>query len=302
MDKTILGIALLCLSACHITPEGKEKPSPVITNVARKTPNLAGLIKKPIQLSYQELLKEPVFKNLNLIGKTTKYGVVGDSGKILRVERFENIAHAVEKRYRLPTNILLAMIAHETGGEVLLPNAHNDGGFGLCHMQPSLAVQFSLKTYQNCKSLRSTAHGIALRKEMDKAGSMKNAVTLDDRLHPILNLDAAGRMIAYYMYGPKLKGLDSFQTAICRYAGKYNYKKYLAEVNRFMNELNDINYISGIENSFNKKNPNFLINNTPGNFKKYIEECQKQNYNYGLARYENLGVFDYDWMIDTVRL
>ena len=247
--------------------------------------------RKPRGYGYRNIVKERKMSNLKMIGKVGKFGVEGRNkteklyGKILRAMRFQNITRRVERKYNLPKNLVLAMVMQETGGADLLPNGLDDGGLGLCHMQPMLAVEYGLKTYQNNKAMRSRAHGRALRRLIDRhKHDRKKLIQYDDRFHPILNLDAVGRMLHCHQHRPK-KGYTKTQVAILRYAGRYNYRKYWRNVQYFRRHLNDPKVIRGVERMFNKKNPKFKINNYKGNFKEYIRVHQDQNRNYGLDRY-----------------
>lgn len=249
--------------------------------------------KKPHELTYKVIIEEPKFDNLRMIGKVNKYGVTASSksqklnGKILRSLRFQNITRKVEKKYGLPKNIILAMIMHETGGADLLPNGQNDGGLGLCHMQPSVAGDFGLKIYKNSKKLKDKRLGVQLRGLIKTHKyDRKKLIKFDDRFHPILNIDAVGRMLSEYKY-PKIKGLSSeFASSVYRYSGKYNFRIYWRNVNYFMRKLNDPSVIKQAEKAFNDKNQNFKVNGLSSDFNGYIEAHQKQNINYGLDEYK----------------
>ncbi len=241
------------------------------------------------ELSYSRIYSDPEFENLNMLGTVSKYGVYGDVGKVLRAMRFENISNAVENRYNLPHHMILAMVIEESNGVDLLPNGRNDGGFGLCHMQPATAHEFGLKIYADCKKMVCEEHALELKNILEKNNFDRSKVQkYDDRFNPILNLDAVGRMLASYMDGPKIKGLGPGRTAICRYAGKYNYSQYWADVRRNMNLLSDEEFMKKVEDAFNKANPNLVINGERGDFDSYIATSAEQAYNYGLGEYLKL--------------
>ncbi len=246
------------------------------------------LLKPDFHYTYKEIVSEPEFKNLKMLGVVKKTGVHGQRmyGQILRSLRFQNITKKVEKKYNLPQNLLLAMIIHESGGVDLLPNSADDGGIGLIHMQPSLATQFGLKTYKNCKKLVCKEHGKELR-ELIKQNKYdrKKLIKYDNRFHPILNIDAAARMLVYYKMGTKSQK-TSIERAIYGYAGKYNYKKYYKNVLFYMEKLNDTSLLDDIRKDFNAQNKLMTINGKKGDFDMYIEAHQKQNINYGLKKYK----------------
>jgi len=246
------------------------------------------LLKKKFYAYYKEKIPEPIFKNLNMLGKVKKQGVYGQRlyGMVLRSLRFKNITDKVEKKYKLPTNLLMAMIMDESGGVDLLPNSRDDGGIGLIHMQASMAKEFGLETYKNCDKLVCKEHGAGLRKIIKENNSdRKKLILIDERFHPILNIDAAARMLVYYRSGEQYKDTP-LQTAIYGYAGKYNYNKYYNNIVYYMSKLNDDEFIAEIEENFNRENHQMTLNGKPGNFKMYIRAHQDQNINYGLDRYK----------------
>lgn len=246
---------------------------------------------KPKNLTYKEIFPEPSFENLKMIGYVESIGVRAENsemrlyGMILRSLRFKNITTKVEKKYGLPENLILAMVMQESGGVDLLPNSSDDGGLGLCHMQPYMANLFNLKTYQNCKKMVSREHGRALRQLIsDNNMDKKLLLEFDDRFHPILNLDAAGRMLAYYMNGPQTQN-SPVKTAIYGYAGRINYPEYYKRVKEYWKKLNDRNIIKKVEAEFNNLNPFLRINGKDADFNGYILTHQQQNRNYGLDKY-----------------
>jgi hypothetical protein len=246
------------------------------------------LLEKKNHLVYENIIPEPDFKNLNMPGKVKKEGIYGERlyGMVLRSLRFKNITSKVEQKYNLPENVLLAMIMHESGGVDLLPNSSDDGGIGLIHMQASLAKKFGLNTYKNCDKLVCKLHGTELRQMIKEFGSdRKKLICIDDRFHPIINIDAAARMLVYYRSGEQLKETP-LKTAIFGYAGKYNYEKYYNNIEFYLAKLNDKQFIDDIEAFFDKQNKSMTINGKLGNFDLYIAAHQEQNINYGLNKYK----------------
>jgi len=274
--KKILIIALLfLLNAC------KSYDFPAVANRDK-------LLTKNCPTFYNGKIPEPYFIDLNMLGKVKKEGVYGQRlyGMILRSLRFKNITDKVEKKYKLPANLLLAMIMHESGGVDLLPNSSDDGGIGLIHMQPSLAKKFGLSTYKNCDKLVCKAHGSEIRKLIKENGSdRKRMILIDDRFHPIVNIDAAARMLVYYRSGAQLKETP-LKTAIYGYAGKYNYEKYYNSIVLYISKLEDVEFLKAIETDFNSQNQQLKLNGFPCNFESYINAHQDQNYNYGLKDYK----------------
>lgn len=255
-------------------------------------------------LGFEQIYPEPEFKNLSLFKKAGRFGTEGDDAKVIRAWRFKNITDAVEARYNLPHCLILAMVIIESNGIDLLPNSQGDGGFGLCHMQPATAHEFGLHTYQNCQALicdgkhssccqdkkgRKLNHAKALANLIKAKGYDKRLlIEFDDRLHPVLNLDAVGRMLASHIKGKRIGKLSRIETAIYRYAGPRNYHSYQKKVRYYTALLRNADYIAGLEERFNKANPNLEINSQKGDFDLYIQVSQEQNFNYGLAEYQKL--------------
>ncbi len=245
-------------------------------------------IMKP-KLGFTQVYADPDIQDLDLPGGITKYGADNTCGKIIRTLRFKNITDAVEARYNLPHCILLAMIMEETTGADLLPNAHSDGGFGLIHMQPVNAVEFGLTTYGGCDKMVCRKHSKGLEELLDENHYDRRKVyRYDDRLHPVLNVDAAGRMVAYYLALPPIKGMTPLQSAVCRYAGSHNYEKYLEHISLYAAYLRNPSALAQAESLFNRLNKGYVINGKPSSFQRYLQICRQQNYNYGLAKYQKL--------------
>lgn len=242
-------------------------------------------------MGHHYVVDEKKLKNLNMIGRVNRHGVYGANKKeqlvgiTIRTLRYKNITRKVEKKYGLEENIILAMIAQETGGAQLVPNAVDDGGLGLCHMQPYTASAFGLKIYDDCQKIRSRAHGKKLRKliKMHNA-DLKKLIQYDDRFHPIKNLDAAGRMLAYFKLGKQLEDTP-LQTSIRWYAGKYNSNHYYKKIMYFKEKFNSRAYIDTVRQRFNAINEDFSIGGEPADFDMYLDYFQSLNRNYGLDEY-----------------
>lgn len=266
-------------------------------------------LQKPT-LPYKEVHKPLVIKNLRVLGKATPHGVIGKEGQILRGLRFKDAANAVEQRYNLPHNLILAMLIHETSGMDLLPNGIGDGGFGICHMQGSTAIEFGLKTYKDCKSLVCDGEDRGKRGSCKVEGKIQNhaeelhtlikqerfvrsrLIKHDDRLHPILCLDAVGRMIADGMERPPtngyLRSIGPMRRSLFRYSGR---KEYFEKVVSNMRLLENKVFLKNLEYEFNKINSNLKINETKADYNLYIKLMNRDLDNYGLREYKKLPKF-----------
>lgn len=284
-----IGVPLLLYS--------EPAPDPILVSVptvAKRTKiSNKNLKLLTFKFSFKQTYADPVMKNLDMPGSYGKYGVDNRCGKIVRVCRFDSITRAVEIRYNLPPRLLAAMIMEESTGMDLFPNAKDDGGVGLIHQQPCIARDFSLKTFKNCDELVCKKHGRSLRDSLEAYNyDRKKVIKFDDRLHPIKNIDATGRMVAYYIQLEPMKGLGPLRSAIKRYAGKYNYKQYWEDVITNMAYLSDPNTMKQVEAYFNEINPDFTINGKQANFKEYLRVSNQQAVNYGLNEYRALGKYE----------
>ncbi|WNJ17476.1 hypothetical protein [Pontibacter sp. G13] len=202
-------------------------------------------------------------REIDLIGKTGKSGVLGfdferNHGRIVRALRFKPITDAVEDRYNLPPGMLMAMLVQESNGIPFLTNASDDGGAGMIHMQPSTASAFGLEILDDNEQLRDFDHGAKLRKLTESLSEDPYLLMeMDDRFHILLNIDAAGRMLAHYMskganpsYGGPLR------SAIARYAGRTNYQNYYKRLQEFMTQLYSREFLTQVEEQFNRDHSN----------------------------------------------
>lgn len=239
---------------------------------------------KPQKIGYQEVYPELRHKNVNMIGFVNKYGVQGTDfketlyGKVLRSLRFKNITQKVEEKYHLPENIILAMIMQETGGVDLLPNGKDDGGLGICHMQPCVARTFGLKTHEDNDKLVDFEYGKRLRELIDThSADRKLLIKYDDRFNPVLNIEAVGRLLA-----AAYKGQYPIQSAIRAYSGTKNFPTYYKNVCYYQEKLKDETLLQNVKEMFNERNRHFLLGDKKANFDVYIRYHQQQNVNYGL--------------------
>ncbi len=257
-------------------------------------------------LCYVKLWKEPIVEGLVLMGKLNKSGYLEGSnmdildGRIIRSLRYQNITEAAEVKYNLPHNTLLAMVAQETYGYNPLLNALGDGGVGLCHMQGMTAMEYGLRTYKDCNALvcdgkskysctdeggNKFNHGSDLKELVrEENNDIKKLIDYDDRFHPVINIDAAARMIAFHMAGSSRDGIGPIETAMERYSGRDSYWEKIKALRDY---FNDKIYLKKVEERFNVLNSRLTIDSKKIGFVEYIKEFQKQNLNYELDTYKS---------------
>jgi hypothetical protein len=238
-------------------------------------------------IGYGKTFAPPKIENLNILGRHTRFGPDTLDCKVLMTLRHLLAAHAAEERLGPPRELLLSLEAKETGG-LNIPNSGNDGGFGVIHKQPSVSREFGLVTYGGCSKLVDRGHGKVLRRLMEiSKGHPEVLVKFDDRMHPIIDIDATARMLVVYSGGKRKKGMDRFQMAILRYAGRHNYPQYFKDIVEWIRLFRNKDYLDGLEKRFNEANPDLLIDGRPADMWRYLEYCNQELRNYELTKYRN---------------
>ncbi len=287
MNK-LLYISLAGLLLALLASKGPSAIKAKVNSAASKkqTATTKGnLLKKPIELGFEQLVPDPKFPSLKMLGQVSKNGVAGVDGVLLRVLRLQPIGDAVELRYGLTgpktKGIVLSVVAQESGGADLLPNGADDGGAGFAHMQPCTGHQYSLRIYQDCNKLVDHEHGRALRALITANNSdRKLLIKYDDRFHPVLNLDAVGRMLKSYMLAAP-RGSDAAAYALKRYSGRTEYG---AAVQKWRARINSDETVRAMKAHFDEVNTALTCD-------EYLAACRQQNVNYGLEKYKGIGVF-----------
>jgi len=254
------------------------------------------LKKKPIQLGYKifdvERYTPKTFTNLSL---PPTYTI---SGKMLRAMRYENITKIIENRYCLPEGILMAMVMQETMGEDCLPNrsgSHKwgDGGFGICHIQGIVGEEYGLNTVcdETCGEASSKykcyKHAKILGEAITYKDNCNPAKTFmrDDRLHPILNLDAVGRILA------RKEGTIREKVEFYRGGTTAQREKYWNRVRQYHLNLMSPWRRNKVMKEFNVMNPNLMIGGkkVENTYYDWLQTWHDQNMNFGLWEYASLG-------------
>ena len=254
VTAALIGLSLTWgLSSCEnrSTDTTKEKIEQV---TPKKELSKAELKKKPIDLGYEEMNKE--YKpNLIRFPKLSQENLIqwkiSPEEKILRCLRRKPITDAVEKKYDIPSWLLMAMMAQEWAGDPTLPNILNrkanpetgnieisksDWGLGLIHIQGANAEDFGLKVLQttpgekNSKKMQDTLLGAKIIEQYKKTTDLKILYKYDERWHPILAVDCAARFLKS-KYNPK-DWKDARILALNRYSGR-NWTDYATKVLKY---------------------------------------------------------------------
>lgn len=263
-----------------------------------RTITCLNLKKKPIHLRYNVENNMDYRFKVNRVGKVNLPRTWTIEGKMARALRFENITRMVENRYCLPEGILMAMIMQETMGMDCKANwspkhPWGDGGFGICHIQGVVGEEYGLNTVcdESCgekdSPFKCYRHARILGKAMtylDNCDASKYS-SRDDRLHPILNLDAVGRILA------RKKGDIEDKVKFYRGGTKEQREKYWLRVKSYHRNLQSEWRRKKVSAEFNRINRHLLIDGERANnpFDEWLEVYHFQNVNYGLWDYASLG-------------
>jgi hypothetical protein len=227
------------------------------------------------KVGYSHVYTEPDLSQITLSDNDS------DIGRVERACRWRNITQSVELRYGIPRDYLLAMICQESEGDPTQPNQSGDGGLGLIHMQPLMAEKYGLHMITDSKQLVDRRQGRRIERAIDlHNGDLKDLTSVDDRFHPIKNVDAAGRMLAdLYQH------THSWSKALERYAGRGSYD---TRVLKYAAKIHSTKFMAKVRRDFANRNNGVSISGKPIDFDRYIRIFSHLNYNYGLQHYKNL--------------
>jgi len=208
-------------------------------------------------LGYREIYPEPIMRNLESVRIPGPYSFEKDLEKIILGLRYANITTAVENRYSLPRHSLLAILITESAGDEFAVSTSN--ARGLCQIIENTASMFG--------------------------------VSQDEILHRIINIDCAGRLLAYNMSLEPIPGLSRLKSGTARYYGENN-ENYQRKFQFYMENLSDPKWMSKLEHKFNTTNEDLIVNGNKiqknKRFKTFIAVYQQVNYNYELKEYLDL--------------
>ena len=164
----------------------------------------------------------------------------GISARIMRCLRWKPLTDEAEKKYGIPPNLLLAMMAQEGLWDPTLPNIMNwktdektgkkkitksDWGLGLIHIQGANAEDYGLKVIQtkpwekNSRAMQDTILWKKILSLYEQTQDTNKLAQYDDRWNPVLAVDVAARFLRnmYENYGAN-KGKDAWIYALNRYS------------------------------------------------------------------------------------
>ncbi len=200
------------------------------------------------------------------------------AGRIQRTLRWLPLYRAVEDAHGMPKNTLAGMIMQESYGDPVQPNAKDDGGLGLIHIQGTTAQLFGDRIYGNSTTDSDFNHGRQIRQVLDQCNYDPVCVQkYDDRAHVLKVLDTAARIVreGKEKYGNWDKGVEYFRAP--HKVGKNLTWVYLHDVKEWK---------AGIENPQNLKvAAEDFENRNSYSFSEYTSKWHEMNENWGLAEY-----------------
>ena len=230
-----------------IIPQTRDPPlattvRPEVPQVTRERPKAYDTVGHNSKVTYD-------FSGTRLADKNTM------TGRIQRTLRWQPIYHAIEKGYGLPEDTLAGMIMQESYGDPVQPNATDDGGLGLTHIQGTTAIKYGLKIYGNSGRDSDHNHGRQIRDMlMECHYDPACAQQYDDRAHVVKVLDAAARIVreGKEKHGSWDEGVEYFNTP--RWVGHNRGWRYLRNVKQFRDGIRDPEQVGKAARDFQERN------------------------------------------------
>ena len=267
------GLAAIALVATVLSPAGWSSARNSKTN--RSHGRYYAKFGTPT-LENRQIYNEPNLSGVRLAPQTT------DTGIVQRALRFRPITKTVEKKYGIKSNdVLLGMICVESFGNPLLPNLQRDGGLGLIHMNPPLTHRYGLKMITDSQKLRDRKQGEKIVQAIKAYnGDLRKLIELDDRFHPIKNIDAAARMLS-----DEYATTCSWDKALERYSNRSQYDSW---VNGYVKKIHDHDFMRRVAADFESRNPGLRVEGNALTFDRYLETYRHVLKYYDLDRYARI--------------
>lgn len=199
-------------------------------------------------------------------------------GRIQRTLRWQPIYRAVERAHGMPQDTLAGMIMQESYGDPVQPNASDDGGLGVVHIQGTTAHLYGLKIYGDSNRDSDRNHGRQIREMLRQCNyDASCAEKYDDRAHVLKVLDTAGRIVreGKEKHGGWDEGVEYYRAP--GKVGKNLTWRYLHNVKNWRSGIEDSDTLARASEDFEKRN------GYP--FSDYISRWHQMNSNWGLAEY-----------------
>ena len=202
-------------------------------------------------------------------------------GRIQRTLRWQKIYRSVEAAYGMPQDTLAGMIMQESYGNPVQPNATDDGGLGVVHIQGTTAHRYGLDIYGNSTRSSDMAHGKNIRKMLAECSyDAACAQKYDDRAHMIKVLDAAARIVSEgkRKHGSWDRGVEYYRAP--GKVGRNTTWRYLDKVRRWRKGIDDPRMLERAAQDFEERNGY--------SFADYLDKWDNMSNNWGLAEYNRM--------------
>jgi len=202
-------------------------------------------------------------------------------GRIQRTLRWQPIYHAIENAYGIPQDTLAGMIMQESYGDPVQPNATNDGGLGVVHVQGTTSQLYGLRIFGSSNRNSDKAHGGKIRGMLDKCNyDPAQAQEHDDRAHLIKVLDVAARIVTEgrEKHGSWDYGVEHYRAPAK--VGRGTTWRYLRDVKKWRDAIRDPDLLERASQDFSRRN-------NGASFQEYIDNFHEMSNNWGLETYKH---------------
>jgi len=199
-------------------------------------------------------------------------------GRVQRTLRWQPIYHTIEQKRRIPRDTLGGMIMQESYGNPVQPNASNDGGLGLTHIQGTTGPNYGLKIFGSSSKDSDKYHGRKIRDMLQECNDDPACVQkYDERGHLIKVLDTAARIV---VEGKNKHGNWDAGVEYYRAPGKVGRNttwRYLRDVKKWRLGLQDKTILERAARDFENRNGY--------SFNTYLQRWYQMSNNWGLQPY-----------------
>lgn len=235
------------------------------------------------KIGYVQKVGDHNFRNVQIAPKDDKDFNKNLIGRIQRTQRWANIIKVAEEKAKIPKNTIYAIIMNESYGDILQPNATGDGGIGLIHFQPGTARAYGLEILGHSnKQGRDLRHGKDIKEMLEDCRyDLGCAVKYDDRIHPVIIVDA---IVRYLKDGYARKG--NWQGAVQTI--NPGQKSYSKKIFRYRDAIEKLKPLA--EKDFNQRNKGKIDGlGHPITYRHYIDTFwQVNDKNFELAKYSSM--------------
>jgi len=292
--RTGILMAAILTSAQGVKPYAKDiahdVQSAFLEMTAPSTARTRGLSDIPIPSGVPTNLKaRPDWYDAVGFEQTTNHDFTGTKlakkngiiGRVQRTLRWQPLYRAVEQKYGMPEGTLAGMMMQESYGDPVQPNATNDGGLGLAHIQGNVAKSYGLHIFGDSSTATDHKHGRSIKEMLKKCNfDPACAQEYDERAHALKLLDTAARIVAE---GKKKHGTWEHGIQHYRMPGRVSGRtaiRYRKSVERWRANILSNRIIAQAAADFDRRNTE--------SFRSYLERFHETNNDWGLRGFKRL--------------